>query len=511
MPLATQMSIAVPAKSSAKRAALNRGTKRATVNGLLFVIPLLLTALLEATGLLRGVPFVFQSALIVTNVGLLGAIWLNTRNHTGCTKYGWIATAISLSAIAAAVSVWVWTYFTSSPIPFKGVLEFLYIGSAVLFWPAMVFLRRADKRPVRFNIRTAIDVLVTVVSIATLVWYFLLVPYTPEGVSLALFGSEFLSPALQLVMLSVAAHTLLQSSARQPSHLYAIGILCLIGADVGLMFIVHDATAMNILTPLVWSAGMVALYIDIQRAPTISDPTHDRPLSTANSIPYVMATLAIATLLLGDEILSFDRIASAQAYLIGLGLLAALLVRQIISLRDSRRLIKQLMNTNRELFEKATTDHLTGLLNRGAFTRRLEEFVLGNVDGYLLFIDINHFKAVNDTYGHAAGDMLLQSVANRIRYRLHDDWIASRAGGDEFMAALPGACPAQARAFSEQLSIDLAQPHYISSDQAITVEVAIGAAHYPDDGTNLDTVIDCADQRMYEIKRSMKATTAESN
>lgn len=500
------MSITVSTDSHARRSTPQRGTTQLLTRGLLLVSPLLFATVLESVGLLRNIPFLFQSVLLLTNLVLLGGVWFYARRHSGNTLYGWAITAVSLTAITVSISLWVWTYFTSTPLPFTGVLEFLYLSSAVLLWPAMIFLRQADRRPGHFNIRTAIDVVVTVVSIATLVWYFILVPFAPETMSVSLLGSDFLIPAVRLIMLSVAAYTFLQTSARQPSHLYATGIVLLIAADLGLTFIVHEATEMNLITPLIWSAGMFALFIDVQRKPRLSHMHAPAlPLPTANGVPYVMATLAIATLLLGDDLLRLNRIANAQAYLIGLGLLALLLTRQMISLRDNRLLIRSLVRTNRELYKKATTDHLTGLFNRGAFTRRLQEFVDGEIAGCLLFIDVNHFKAVNDTYGHAVGDALLQSVANRITHRLVDSWIASRAGGDEFMAALPGADPEVAERFAADLQTALELPHYINSDQHISITVAIGAAHYPFDGRDLDTIIDTADQRMYKIKRAMKA------
>lgn len=369
----------------------------------------------------------------------------------------------------------------------------------------VILIRQADKHRRSFNIRTAIDVVVTVVSTATLVWYFVLEPYAPATMSVSLFGSEALSPVLQIVMLSVVAHILLQTSARQPSHVYALGLLFLVASDLSLMFLVHDATAMDLIMPLTWTAGVTIFFIDVQRKPEFPpDAAATQPLPTATIVPYVMATLAIATLLFGDNLFGFNRIADAQGYLIGLGLLAMLLMRQVISLRDNRHLIHELVQTNRKLYNKATTDHVTGLLNRTAFTQRLHEFVHSETAGCLLFIDLNRFKAVNDTYGHAAGDVLLQSIANRITHRLEPDWIASRAGGDEYMVALPGATPDGATLFAKELQAALEQPHYIGPEYLVSVTVAVGIAHYPTDGTDLDTVIDCADQRMYQVKRSMK-------
>lgn len=499
------MSPTVPATPPARQSPPDRGTKPAFARALLFVSPLVLATILEATGFLRNLPLVFQSVLILTNLGLLGVLWFFTQRHSENTRRGWIATAAALSAITVAISIWAWTYFTSSPVAFQGVLEFLYLGGAVLLWPAMILLRQADKRRRQFNIRTAIDVFVTVVAVATLAWYFILEPNTTNQLGAALFGSPFISPILQIIMLSVAAYTFLQTSSRQPSHLYATGILLLIGADLGLTFILQEITPINLTTPLIWTAGMMALFIDIQRKPVFPAQADSSPLPTANGVPYVMATLAIATLLLGDDLLGLNRIADSEAYLIGLGLLALLLIRQVLSLQDNQRLIRQLVLTNQELYREAMTDHLTGLLNRSAFTTRLHEFVEGEIPGTLLFIDVNDFKQVNDTYGHAAGDALLQSVANRVTHRLEPDWIASRAGGDEFMVALPHASPEIALHFAKELQAALQQPHFVSPEQSVCVTVAIGAAHYPEDGQQLDDVINFADQRMYEMKRSMKA------
>lgn len=256
----------------------------------------------------------------------------------------------------------------------------------------------------------------------------------------------------RVLMLSAVVYAFLQTSARQPSALYATGTLLLIIA------------------------------------------------------PYIIATLAIATLLVGDDLLQQYRVPEAQRYLIGLGLLTLLFARQMISLRDNQRLIHHLKDANQKLHKEATTDHLTGLLNRSAFTTQLEQFVQDKIAGSLLFLDLNRFKAVNDTYGHAAGDALLKSVASRIVGQLRAEaWIASRAGGGEFMVALPGADPETGDCFAAEVKRALEQPHDVGGGQQVTVRVAVGTAHYPLDSEHLDTIIDTADMRMYEMKREMRA------
>jgi len=158
-----------------------------------------------------------------------------------------------------------------------------------------------------------------------------------------------------------------------------------------------------------------------------------------------------------------------------------------------------------QLERQSLTDSLTGLPNRRLVDDRLQQalFVARRNRGSLalLFIDLNRFKAVNDTLGHQAGDQLLQEVGVRLQESLRQSDTVARLGGDEFTVILPGARPPGAAAAAEKILKSLEQPFSINR-QPVTVGASIGIAFYPDDAHDAATLTHHADLAMYVAKRS---------
>ncbi|QXG75995.1 diguanylate cyclase [Modestobacter sp. L9-4] len=157
--------------------------------------------------------------------------------------------------------------------------------------------------------------------------------------------------------------------------------------------------------------------------------------------------------------------------------------------------------------ELAYTDPLTGLPNRRRLEERMETALWqARLDGgavALLFLDLDGFKAVNDAFGHAAGDELLQTVADRLRARLRRGDLLARLGGDEFLVGLLGLDAATARVEAERVADDLraALTHPVElAGSEVTVRVSIGVAVHPEDGDEFGPLLHRADARMYAGK-----------
>jgi diguanylate cyclase (GGDEF)-like protein len=183
--------------------------------------------------------------------------------------------------------------------------------------------------------------------------------------------------------------------------------------------------------------------------------------------------------------------------------------------------------TMAEAAEKATAqmsymaehDFLTGLPNRSLLTGRLaQSLALAHRHGKrvaLMYLDVDHFKHVNDSLGHAIGDQLLQSAAKRLQACVRNSDTVSRQGGDEFvvlLAEVEGVNDAALAA--EKLIAAMAAPHLIGGHQ-LHVTLSIGISIYPDDGKNVETMIRNADTAMYHAKNSgrnnYKAFTPDMN
>ena len=124
----------------------------------------------------------------------------------------------------------------------------------------------------------------------------------------------------------------------------------------------------------------------------------------------------------------------------------------------------------------------------------------------VLFIDLDHFKAINDTLGHAAGDLLLQTGANRLTDSVRSTDTVARMGGDEFIVTLPQLHQVEDAALvAEKLLAAISTPVMLY-DQELSVSASIGMCIFPDDGANAEELIRNADAAMYQAKNAGRNT-----
>lgn len=150
-------------------------------------------------------------------------------------------------------------------------------------------------------------------------------------------------------------------------------------------------------------------------------------------------------------------------------------------------------------------DVLTGLPNRVMLEeqaeRILQQAARQQQAQALIFLDLDHFKDINDSLGHSVGDALLVQLAARLRRVLPDGALVSRLGGDEFVLLLPDSDAAQAEALARQLLDDIARPYQVAPYD-LNVSASIGIALYPQDGRDLETLSRRADAAMYLAKKA---------
>lgn len=148
----------------------------------------------------------------------------------------------------------------------------------------------------------------------------------------------------------------------------------------------------------------------------------------------------------------------------------------------------------------ALSDALTGLDNRTAFMAALKAGTASKQKFSVLFMDLDKFKPVNDTYGHEAGDEVLKAVAERLLGALPKSACIARLGGDEFVTLLR-ADKTKVQSFMNIISEVLSKPFDVkSSSESISIGVSIGVAHYPDDAKTAKDLLNFADVGMYRGK-----------
>lgn len=186
----------------------------------------------------------------------------------------------------------------------------------------------------------------------------------------------------------------------------------------------------------------------------------------------------------------------------------------ITAVRDNRGEITHYVATFTDITErKATEDHihqlafydpLTQLPNRRLLQERLKHGISAchrtGGEMAVLMLDLDRFKAVNDSLGHAAGDELLAQAAGRVKARLREADTVARLGGDEFVVLLEGVGRAQAAPVARDIIHALSQPFTLCQSQPVRIGVSIGISLYPQDGDSVESLMDNADAALYRAK-----------
>lgn len=180
--------------------------------------------------------------------------------------------------------------------------------------------------------------------------------------------------------------------------------------------------------------------------------------------------------------------------------------RLVVATVDAQTMTEAAEHATAQMSYMAEHDFLTGLPNRALLTERLA-LAVAFAERHrkrvaLMFLDLDHFKHINDSLGHAVGDQLLQATAKRLTACVRHSDTVSRQGGDEFVVLLTEIDSAQdAAVMAEKLIATMAEPHLIG-EHRLLVTLSIGISIYPDDGADVDTLLRHADTAMYHAKRS---------
>ena len=282
----------------------------------------------------------------------------------------------------------------------------------------------------------------------------------------------------------------------------AVGVLALTGwrpgravlMVAGALAVLAVADAAELAEPalfahsaLLWPLGwlLVALAADtpfrLGREPRIER-------WTVLVVPAAGTVLALLVLLLG----AFGEVSRLGA-LLAAGAVLAASTRTFLSFREMR----QLAETRR----LALTDELTGLPNRRALLRRLEQGVDARSSLALLLIDLDGFKELNDTLGHPTGDMLLRELGPRLRGALRPDDLLARLGGDEFAVLLEDAHGLdEPRHAAARLRESLEDPFELDGIPAV-IDASVGVALFPMHAPDATGLLQHADVAMYQAKR----------
>jgi diguanylate cyclase len=297
-----------------------------------------------------------------------------------------------------------------------------------------------------------------------------------------------------LLALVVAGTVVLSGRRRRAWYLVAAG--CAVNAAGDTFNLLHGAGAPalgSIVDAIAWPASLLLLSIAVWLPEGALDPLAETG-TPGFLLPGAGAAGALSVLLLGS--LSG---ASTAAIALATGTLLVAGIRLALTLGSLRTLTV-------ERHQQAVTDQLTGLGNRRRLDQVLSQFFAGRTSvtpGELafLFVDLDHFKEINDSFGHAAGDQLLRQIGPRIRACLDERDLLVRIGGDELAIILVDSGEPRAVSVAKQVSDSIREPfvlEMVTVRIAASIGIALAAAH-AEDPVGL---MRCADEAMYRAKDS---------
>ncbi len=300
-----------------------------------------------------------------------------------------------------------------------------------------------------------------------------------------------LEVARGMVAVDFAAVTLVEEREGRSVHRVAR----VLGAEDGRATSVLEGLEFKDDTGLVASAvrlasSLPAKEIDVSKVPVFDSATRLRGLASLKVIPLRTAQKVLGAVVLGAR--------RAGAY-------GPEAVRQleVVAMQAAESIYRA------RLFEQterlATTDGLTGLLNHRTFQGRLDEHV-ASAERYgkklsVILCDIDHFKSVNDTYGHPAGDLVLKAVARTLAKEARGTDLVARYGGEEFAVVMPETDAAGALVIAERIRERIAKLALDTDQGRLQVTMSLGVATFPEDGTKKAALVERADACLYHAKR----------
>jgi diguanylate cyclase (GGDEF)-like protein len=434
------------------------------------------------------------------------ALLYGTLRYRPRRAWCWALLAAGMAVSTAADATFYTTHLVFGDVQFPAPADVLYLAHYLVLAAGLVLLIRA--RTPQWQAATMIDAAIVAVAAIVLYWTFLIGPMAsgPAESALARLASVGY-PVMDLVLLVVAARLVLGVGTRTLAFYLlctSLGLTLLSDTVYGLQQLAGIYEAGNLLDAT-WMLGMLAAGA-AGLHPSMRSLSEPSAVATPDASPGRLALLAAASLVApGVLIHAAATHRTINPYIIGAAsaLLYLLVLARMAGLVRLQRLA-------------AITDGLTGLRTRRFFEQAIADDInrahRNGHDMAVLLLDVDHFKNVNDTYGHPGGDRVLCEIASRLRAACRGHAVVARYGGEEFAVILTDTTPPAAAAIAERLRHSVAaHPIAVNDRHHITVTVSIGLATLDDPETDAAALTLAADRALYQAKdngRNQTATTA---
>jgi diguanylate cyclase len=434
-----------------------------------------------------AIPF-WETWVYCTAYAGCALICLARAVHVRAERGAWLAMSAALISSAAGSVGWAVVYSGEPDAPYVSFADVLWLGFYPLSYAAVVVLLRARVR--RFHRSMWLDGLVsglTVAALGSAVAFDALISVS-DGDALTI-GVNLAYPAADLLLIGLIVGIFGLTGWRPGRAWLVLGSGLVINAAVDSIYLFQamqetyvEGTWLDALwLPAVLLMGLASWQPLSDRRPHVND-------WRAVAIPSASALVAVgvlAALAVGHD--------HGLTVIFATTAVIASIARTALTFRE----VSQLGETRRQ----ALTDELTGLPNRRALNRRLDEAIAASRATALLLIDLDGFKELNDALGHHVGDELLQQLGERLSRGLRDADFLARLGGDEFAVLLAGAVDAAgAGAAADRLRATLDEP-FTLDEIPVQVDASIGTAVFPGQARTAVELLKQADVAMYQAKR----------
>jgi diguanylate cyclase (GGDEF)-like protein len=414
--------------------------------------------------------------------------------HPVGPRLPWLLLGLSQVVYATADATFYVAHYLLGNLDYPSLADLLYLSHYPLVVVGLTLLIRL-RSPGRDR-PSLIDAAVLAVAAAMLSWLFLIGPQASLHAPLLVKTASLAYPVADLAMLAVALRLVLDAGRRPTSFFLLCGYLfAIFAADTIYAYQqLHNTYLAGNFLDAIWLAGNLALgaaALHPTRAGVGEQgKNRDHPLGPARLLAITAAALIAPATLLVQYVrgqpsgIPVVAVACAVLFVLTIARLAGVAAAQ-------RRL--------------AITDALTGLHTRRFLEANLPlELARARRGGgapAIFILDVDHFKSINDRYGHPAGDRALVEIARRLRAAARDGDVLARHGGEEFAVLVPSARPEELAGIAERLRQRISSsPFALVDDRWIAITVSVGAACFPVHGSNPSELMSAADRALYQSK-----------
>ena len=410
------------------------------------------------------------------------------------THHGFHELAIGIASLISGFVTYVtWRCYRSSGEAFLRWLTLAFLGFTLIYAPHGVFTRMAEHNMWLFLFYGPVSRFVMTACLFAGLLRYGTAQHAPELRTSRRFWTGWIAIFIGIDLLIAALTHLAPQAMPILRLLFEYGALALALLGIAIMFISRPRSPLMLFYALSLAFSAQASFAFVLARPWDHLWWLAHAISAGGflllsyGVLHAFHTTRSFSFVFGhDELIAYLRTAKARAD------------------NDARKL----QHANTELARLAATDSLTGVANRRHFMERAEaEIARAARNGMplaLLALDIDHFKNINDSFGHATGDRVLQHFCATVEAVLRPSDVLGRLGGEEFMVLLPEAGRAEGALIAERIRASVAGLSTVGGLPPLTTSV--GIAVYPADGNTLEALLRAADTRLYQAKHDGRNT-----